>query len=147
MYVSNLTSVHQPSKKTQDSTKGHWPCPLHTDVLRHAQQSAGGGHTGGTLMNAVVIIQNSRHKLYLWSAARPKGVSQFGADGQSQPPEHEVEFFAEAPVYPEVEDAVEETVGGWQPHHHKLDPFWYAAAWDCCGAENTGIKVGQEYNR
>lgn len=88
-------------------------------------------------MDAVVIIQNSRHKLRLWSAEAPEGVGQRGAEGQRQPLEHEVEFPAEASVYPEVEDAVEETIGGWQPHHHKLDPLWHAATRDCCGAENT----------
>ncbi len=93
-------------------------------------------------MDAVVIIQNSWHKLCLWSAAAPKGVDQFGAEGQRQPLEDEVEFPAEASVYPEVEDAVEETIGGWQPNHHKLNPLRYAATRDGCGAENMETEVG-----
>lgn len=94
-------------------------------------------------MDTVVIIQNSWHKLGLWSAAAPKGVGQFGAEGQRQPLEDEMEFPAEASVYPEVEDAVEETIGGWQPNHHKLNPLWYAATRDSCGAENMETEVGQ----
>lgn len=87
-------------------------------------------------MDTVVIIQNSWHKLCIWSSAAPKGFGQFGAEGQSQPLEDEVEFPAEASVDPEVEDAVEETIGGWQPYHHKFNPLWYTATWECCGSEN-----------
>lgn len=92
-------------------------------------------------MDSVVIIRNCRHKLCLWSPTALYGIGQFGADGQSQPLNHKVEFPAEALVYPEVEDAVEETIWGWQPNHHKLNPLWYAASWDCCEAENMGTEV------
>lgn len=94
-------------------------------------------------MDTIVIIQNFWHKLCLWSAAAPEGVGQFRAEGQSQPVEDEVEFPAEASVYPEVEDAVKKTIGGWQPYHHKLNPLRYAATWDCCGAENMGTEEGR----
>lgn len=89
-----------------------------------------------------VIIPGSWHKLCVGSIAALHGVHQLGAEGQSQPLEDKVEFPAETSVDPEVEDAVEEAIGGWQPHHHKLDPLWYAAARDCCGAEHTGTEEG-----
>lgn len=49
-----------------------------------------------------------------------------------------MEFPAEASVYPEVENAVKETVGGWQPYHYKLNPLWYTATCDRCGTEHMG---------
>lgn len=52
-----------------------------------------------------------------------------------------MEFPAEAPVNPEVEDTVEEAIGGWQPHHHELDPLWDAATRDGCGTEHMVTEV------
>lgn len=52
-----------------------------------------------------------------------------------------MEFPAEAPVNPEVEDAVEEAIGGWQPHHHEFDPLWDAATRDGCGTEHMVTDV------
>ena len=89
-------------------------------------------------MDRVVVIHNPWHKLCLSGAAASQSLSQFGAQGQSQPLEDEVEFPAEASVYPEVEDAVEEAVGGWQPDNHKLDPLRYSATGDCCGVRKHG---------
>lgn len=81
-------------------------------------------------MDAVVIVKNSRHKLCFGGFAPTNGIGQAGAERQRQPLQNQLEFFTETPVYPEVEDAVEETVGGGQPHHHELHPLWYAATGD-----------------
>lgn len=39
-----------------------------------------------------------------------------------------MEFPSKAMVDPEVEDTIEEAVGGWQPHSNELDPFGDATA-------------------
>lgn len=136
MGFNNLPSVKQPIQYNVGRHRDHWVCPSAAIVLSHAQQCTGGGYTGGTLVDAVVIVRNSWHKLCPRSVAAPEGFGQFWAEGQGQPLDDELELPAETSVYPEVEDAVEETIGGRQPHHHKLNPLWYAAAWDCCG-KNT----------
>lgn len=97
------------------------------DLLGHAQKSAGRRDAGGPLVDAVVIVINSGHKLCFGGFAAANGVGQAGAECQRQPLQHELEFLTEAAVYPEVEDAVEETVGGGEPHHHELDPLRHAA--------------------
>lgn len=99
------------------------------DVLGHAHKSAGGGDAGAAFVDAVVIVKNSRPKLRLWGLAAPNGVGQVRAEGQGHPLQHQVELSPEAPIYPEVEDAVEEAIGGGQPHHHKLHPLRNAAPW------------------
>lgn len=76
-------------------------------------------------MHTAVIAKDSR--LRFGDLAAANGVGQTGAERQRQPLQNQLEFFPEAPVYPEVEDAVEETVGGGQPHHHELHPLWHAA--------------------
>lgn len=97
------------------------------EVPGQGVQGAGGGNTGRALLETVVVIQDSQHKRRLWIGAASEGVGQAGAESQTQPLEDEAEFPAEAAVNPEVEDAVEETVRGWKPYHHKLHPLWYTA--------------------
>lgn len=87
-------------------------------------------------MDSVVVVQNLRLKVRPGSTEPGKRVGQAGAEGQRQPLQHQAELPAKAPVYPEVEDAVEETVGGRQPHHHELDPLWHAAPRDRCGTQH-----------
>lgn len=58
-----------------------------------------------------------------------------------------MEFSAETSVYPEVEDAVEETIGCWQPYHYELDPLGCAATGDCCGTENMAIQAKQVFRQ
>lgn len=55
-------------------------------------------------------------------AVQPRALAKSGHT-ETQPLEEQAELSTEAEVDPEVEDAVEETVGGWQPHHHKLNPL------------------------
>lgn len=93
-------------------------------------------------MDTAVIVKNPRHKLCFGGLAATEGIGQVGAECQKQPLHKELEFFAKAPVYPEVEDAVEETIGGGQPHHHELDPLWYAITRDRWH-EGKRLKVGQ----
>lgn len=139
-----MTSVDQPSQTKQVRTQGSWlrPLPGHwcssaEELLSQTQQCAGGGHTGRPLVDTVVIIQKPRQKLCLWIVAASKTGGQFRAEGQSQPLYDNVEFSAEASVDPKVEDAVEETVGSWQPHHHKFHPLRHTATWECCGVETS----------
>lgn len=42
-----------------------------------------------------------------------------------------VEFPAETLVYPEIEDTVEEAIGGWQPYHNKFCPLRHTFPRDC----------------
>lgn len=116
-------------------------CPSAVDVLSHAHKSAGGGDAGGPFVDAVVIVKNSRRKLRLWGLAAPNGVGQVRAEAQGQPLEHQVELSPEAPIYPEVEDAVEEAIGGGQPHHHELHPLRNAAPWHSWHTQHMRVEA------
>lgn len=89
-------------------------------------------------MDPVAVVQKLGLEVGRGSTAPGERVGQAGAEGQCQPLQHQAELPAKAPVYPEVEDAVEETVGGRQPHHHELDPLWHAAPRDRCGTQHKG---------
>lgn len=106
----------------------HQRRPSSARLLHQRHQGAGGRHARGALVDHVVVVQKLGIEVRPGSAAPGDGVGQAGAEGQRQPLQHQVELPAKAPVYPEVEDAVEEAVGGREPHHHELHPLWDAAA-------------------
>lgn len=88
-------------------------------------------------MDPVVVVHKLGLEVHPGSAHR---AGQAGAEGQLGPPKHQAELPAKAAVYPEVEDAVEETVGGREPNHHELNPLRHAAPRDRCGTEHRGCR-------
>lgn len=102
------------------------PNPSEGGVTGQGYQGAGWRHTGAALLEGVVIVPDYS----LWAGCAAQGPGQIWAQCETQPLEEQAELSTEAEVDPEVEDAVEETVGGWQPHHHKLHPLWNSVARD-----------------